>query len=172
MRRIGDSYVADNAVILGDVVLSAGVNVWYGCVVRADLARITLGRNVNIQDGTIIHTDTDEPQLIEDDVVVGHRAMLHGVLIGAGTLVGMGATLLAGSEIGAGCVIAAGALVGERKKIPPRSLVMGVPGKIVREVSDEEVARVAEISRHYLEMARRHAAGEFRPPWVREEGQS
>jgi carbonic anhydrase/acetyltransferase-like protein (isoleucine patch superfamily) len=170
MRRIGEFYVARNAVVLGDVVLSPGSNVWYGCVLRGDLSRITLGHNANIQDGTIIHTDTDEPQMIEEGVVVGHRATLHGLLIGKGSLVGMGATLLARSEIGAGCVIAAGALVGEGKKIPPRSLVMGVPGKVVREVSDEDLARVAVISKHYLEMARRHASGEFRAPWG-EEGQ-
>lgn len=168
MRRIGDFFVARNAVVLGDVVLSQGANVWYGCVLRGDLARITLGPNANIQDGTIIHTDTGEPQMIEEGVVVGHRATLHGLLIGAGTLVGMGATLLARSEIGPGCVIAAGALVGEGKKIPPRSLVMGVPGKVVREATDADLARVALISKHYLEMARRHAAGEFKAPWGEE----
>ncbi len=163
MRRIGESYIARNAVIVGDIVLSPGVNIWYGCVLRGDLARITLGANANIQDGTIVHTDFDEPMLIEEDVVVGHRATLHGRLIGKGTLVGMGATLLAGSEVGAHCLIAAGALVGEGKKIPPRSVVMGVPGKIVREVTEAEMGRAAEIARHYLDMARRHAAGEFPP---------
>jgi len=163
MRRIGEAYIARNAVVVGDVVLSPGVNIWYGCVLRGDLARITLLTNANIQDGTIIHTDFDEPLLIEEDVVVGHRATLHGVRVGRGTLVGMGATLLARSEVGEGCLIAAGALVGEGKKIPPRSVVMGVPGKIVREVTDAEAAKVAGIARHYLDMARRHAAGEFPP---------
>jgi carbonic anhydrase/acetyltransferase-like protein (isoleucine patch superfamily) len=165
MRRIGESYVARDAVVVGDIVLSPGVNIWHGCILRGDLSRITLGPNANIQDGTIIHTDHDEPLTVGEDVVVGHRAVLHGVFIGRGTLVGMGAILLARSEVGDECVIAAGALVGEGKKIPPRSVVMGVPGKVVRQVTDEEAARVRQTAKHYLEMAVRHAAGEFPPPW-------
>ena len=91
MQRIDDFYIAANAIVLGDVVLSAGANIWYGCVVRGDLARITFGPRANLQDGCIVHTDHDEPQLIEEGVVVGHGAMLHGRLIGKDTLVGMGA---------------------------------------------------------------------------------
>jgi carbonic anhydrase/acetyltransferase-like protein (isoleucine patch superfamily) len=165
MRQIGEAFVARNAVVVGDVVLSPGANVWYGCVVRGDLGRITLGRNANIQDGTIIHTDFGEPMDIEDGVVVGHRATLHGRVIGKGTLVGMGATLLARCEIGPECLIAAGSLVTEGKKIPPRSVVMGMPGRVIRQASDEDLARSAEIAAHYLDMARRHARGEFPPPW-------
>ena len=168
MRRIGDSYIAPGAVLTGDVVLGAGVNVWFGCVLRADLARITLGPRVNLQDGTIVHTDHDAPLLIEEGVVVGHRAILHGRLIGRDTLVGMGAILLSGCEVGAECLIAAGALITERRRIPPRSVVMGVPGKVVREVTDEDLRRTQEISAHYLELAQRYAAGAFPPPWARE----
>lgn len=161
VRQINDYYVATGAVIVGDVVLAAGANVWYGCVVRADLARITLGPRANLQDGCVVHTDHDEPQVIEEGVVVGHRAVLHGRSIGRDTLVGMGAVLLGGCEVGAECLIAAGTLVPERRRIPPRSLVMGVPGKVVREVSDEDLRRIREISASYLEMARRHASGAF-----------
>jgi len=167
MRQIDDFYVADNAVVLGDVVLSTGANIWYSCVLRGDLARITLGPRANLQDGCIVHTDFDEPQTIEEGVVIGHRATLHGRIIGRHSLVGMGATLLARSEIGHECIVAAGTLIPEGKRIPPRSVVMGMPGKVVREVTDEDLAGIRAIAEHYFEMARRHAAGEFRPPWPR-----
>jgi carbonic anhydrase/acetyltransferase-like protein (isoleucine patch superfamily) len=165
MRQIHDYYVAANAVVTGDVVLSAGVNVWFGCVVRGDLSRITLAARANLQDGCIVHTDHDEPMLIDEGVVVGHRAVLHGRLIGRDTLVGMGALLLSGCEIGAECLIAAGTLITERRRIPPRSVVMGVPGRVVREVTDEDLRRTLATSAHYMEMAQRYARGEFPPPW-------
>ena len=128
MRAIGEAFVAGTAVITGDVRLSKGANVWYGCVIRGDLARISFGVNANLQDGCIVHTDHDEPQTIEDGVVIGHAAILHGRRIGVGSLIGMGARLLSGCEIGEGCIIAAGAIVTEGKVIPPRSLVVGIPG--------------------------------------------
>src|SRR5262249_20967851 len=143
-------------------------NVWYGCVLRGDLARITLGPRVNLQDGTIVHTDHDQPLTIEEGVVVGHRATLHGRHIGRDTLVGMGAILLSGCEIGGECLIAAGALITEKRRIPPRSVVMGMPGKVIREVTDDDLRRTLETSAHYLEMAQRYAAGAFPPPWKRE----
>ena len=170
MRQIGDSYVAKNAVVTGDVVLWAGVNIWFGCVLRGDLARITLGPRVNLQDGCIVHTDFGEPQVIEEGVVVGHRAVLHGKLVGHDTLVGMGAIILSGAEIGHECVLAAGTLVTERRRIPPRSLVMGVPGKVVREVTDDDLRRTLSIAAHYLDMAQRYAKGAFPPPWGRAPG--
>src|SRR5919206_2181772 len=161
MRLIRDYYVAEGAVITGDVVLSPGVNVWYGSVLRGDLARIALGPRVNIQDGCIVHTDHNVPQDIEEGVVVGHRAVLHGRRIGRDTLVGMGALLLGGCEVGAECLIAAGTLVTERRRIPPRSVVMGVPGRVVREVSDDELRLTHSICAHYLELAQRYAHGAF-----------
>lgn len=170
MHRIGDYYIAAGAVVTGDVVLATGVNVWYGCVLRGDLARITVGPRVNVQDGSIIHTDTGAPQTIEEGVVVGHRALLHGCRIGRDTLIGMGAILLSGTEIGAECVIAAGTLITERRRIPPRSVVMGVPGKVVREVTDDDLRRTLTISAHYLEMAQRYVSGAFPPPWHRKVG--
>ena len=165
MRAIQDYYVAENAIVTGDVVLSAGVNIWFGSVLRGDLARITLGPRVNLQDGCILHTDYDEPQLIEEGVVVGHRAVLHGRLIGRDSLIGMGALLLAGCEIGAECIIAAGTLITEKRRIPPRSIVMGVPGRVVREVRDDDLRRTLAISAHYLELAQRYAHGAFPAPW-------
>jgi carbonic anhydrase/acetyltransferase-like protein (isoleucine patch superfamily) len=162
MQRIDDFYIAANAIVLGDVVLSAGANIWYGCVVRGDLARITFGPRANLQDGCIVHTDTDRPQLIEEGVVVGHMAMLHGSRIGRDTLIGIGARLLSGCDIGHECLIAAGCVVPENRPIPPRSVVMGIPAKVMRQITDEEVARTRQINAHYAEMARRYAAGEFR----------
>lgn len=165
MKAIRDFFVADNAVVIGDVVLSAGANVWYGCVLRGDLSRITLGPRANLQDGCVLHTDHDCPQTIEAGVVVGHRAVLHGARIGRDSLIGMGALLLSGCDIGEECLVAAGTLVPERKRIPPRSLVMGVPGRVVRELTDDDVRRTRDINDHYFEMAQRHARGEFPPPW-------
>jgi carbonic anhydrase/acetyltransferase-like protein (isoleucine patch superfamily) len=163
MRQVSDFFVASDAVVRGDVVLGPGANVWFGCVLRGDLARITLGPRANLQDGCVVHTDTDEPQTIEEGVVVGHRAVLHGRSVGRDTLVGMGAILLGGCEIGPECLIAAGALVPEGRRIPPRSVVMGTPGRVVRSVTDDEVRRTLGICAHYAELAGRYARGEFPP---------
>jgi carbonic anhydrase/acetyltransferase-like protein (isoleucine patch superfamily) len=165
MQPIKDFYVASTALVAGDVELGPGVNIWFGCVLRGDLARISLGPRVNLQDGCIVHTDTDAPQAIEEGVVAGHRAILHGTRIGRDTLIGMGAILLSGCEIGPECVIAAATVVTEGRRIPPRSLVMGVPGKVVREVSAEELERTRRICAHYVEMAQRYVRGAFPAPW-------
>lgn len=167
-RAIRDYFVADTAVVTGDVVIGTGVNIWFGTVIRGDIARITLGRRVNLQDGCSVHTDTDAPQMIEDGVVAGHNAILHGTRIGHDTLVGMGATLLSGSEIGPECVIAAGTVVTEGRKVPARSVVMGVPGKVVREATAEELERTRRICAHYLELAQRYVQGMYPPPWLGE----
>jgi carbonic anhydrase/acetyltransferase-like protein (isoleucine patch superfamily) len=167
MQTIQDAYLAPGVVVVGDVVLSPGVNVWFGSVLRGDLARITLGPRVNVQDGCVVHTDTDAPQTIEEGVVVGHRAVLHGRRIGRDTLVGMGAVLLSGCDVGEECLIAAGSLVTEGRRIPPRSVVMGVPGKVVRAITPEELERTHTICAHYLELAQRYARGAFPPPWHR-----
>ncbi len=167
MQTIQDYYVAPGAIVTGDVILAPGVNIWFGCVVRGDLARISLGPRVNIQDGCVVHTDHDIPQDIEEGVVAGHGAVLHGRRIGRDTLIGIGASLLSGCEIGEECLIAAGALVTEGRRIPPRSVVMGVPGKVVREITAEELERTHMICAHYLEMAQRYARGAYPPPWTR-----
>lgn len=166
MRAIKDFYVASNAIITGDVVLEAGANIWYNCVVRGDLSRITFKARANLQDGCIVHTDHDSPMTIDEGVVVGHRAVLHGLSIGRDSLIGMGAVLLSGCEIGAECLIAAGTLVTEGRRIPPRSMVMGVPGRVVREVSDEQLERIRATAAHYLEMAQRYVRGAYPAPWL------
>src|SRR5262249_44472310 len=146
MQTIQGFYIAPGAFVTGDVVLSAGVNIWFTSVVRGDLARVVLGPRVNIQDGCIVHTDYDMPLEMEEGVVAGHRAGVHGRRVGGDRLVGMGARLLSGSEIGEECLIAAGALVTEGRRIPPRSVVMGVPGKVVREITQDELERTRSIN--------------------------
>jgi carbonic anhydrase/acetyltransferase-like protein (isoleucine patch superfamily) len=167
MQAIQDFYIAQGAVITGDVVLAPGVNIWYGCVIRGDIARITLGARVNLQDGCIVHADHKLPQDVDEGVVAGHAAVLHGRHIGRDTLIGIGAKLLSGCEIGDECLIAAGAVVTENRRIPSRSVVMGVPGKVMREIRPEELERTRAISANYLELAQRYARGAFPPPWTR-----
>src|SRR5262245_45792585 len=146
MRLIQDSYIAPGVVITGDVVFAPGVNLWYGTVIRGDLSRVTLGPRVNIQDGCVVHTDSGCPLDLEEGVVVGHRAVLHGRHVGRDTLVGMGALLLSGCEVGEECLIAAGALVIEGRRIPPRSVVMGVPGRVVRAITADELRHTRDTS--------------------------
>ncbi|HLN29314.1 MAG TPA: gamma carbonic anhydrase family protein [Gemmataceae bacterium] len=167
MQSIQGYYIARGAVVAGDVLLSSGVNIWYASVVRGDLARITLGARVNVQDGCVLHTDYDAPQEIEEGVVVGHGAVVHGRRIGRDTLVGIGARLLSGCEIGEECLIAAGAVITEGRRIPAHSVVMGVPARVVREIRPEELERTRSICAHYLEMAQRYARGAYPPPWTR-----
>ena len=167
MQTIQDYYIAPGAVVRGDVVLSPGVNIWFGAVIRGDLARVTLGPRVNIQDGCIVHADNDLPQTVDEGVVVGHAAVLHGSHVGRDTLIGIGARILTRCDVGEECIIAAGAVVTEGRRIPPRSLVMGVPGKVVRAVTDDELRRTQAISAHYLELAQRYARGGYPPPWMR-----
>ena len=161
-RRLPSGLLAaDTAVVVGDVRAGGGANVWFGAVGRGDVAPITLGEGVNLQDGVIVHCDSGVQQVIEAGVVAGHAAVLHGVRIGADTLVGIGAKVLGGSEVGAGCVIAAGAVVPPNTVVPPRSVVMGLPGKGVRAVTDAEVENTRAIARRYRELAERYTAGEF-----------
>ncbi len=161
-RAVNGAYFAATAVVCGEVRVAAGANVWFGVVVRGDVAPITLHERVNLQDGVIVHCDFGVPQEIEPGVVVGHAAVLHGVRVRADTLVGIGAKVLSGTDIGAECVIAAGCVVPPGMVVPPRSLVMGVPGKVVRAVTPEDVERTRAISRRYVELAARYAAGELR----------
>ena len=167
MHAIKDYYVASTAIVAGNVAISPGVNLWFGTVIRGDLALITLGARVNIQDGSIVHTDYDAPMTIDEGVVVGHGAILHGTRIGRDCLIGMGARLLSGCEIGEECLIAAGTLITEGRRIPPRSVVMGIPGKVVRAVTDAELEATRVNCAHYLEMAQRYARGGYPPPWTR-----
>lgn len=152
-------FLAPGATFVGDVTCGPGVNVWFGAVVRGDVAPVILGENVNLQDGVIVHCDFGVTNTVEPNVVAGHAAILHGVRVGAGTLVGMRATLLGGTEIGEECLIAAGAVVPPGMKVPPRSVVMGVPGKIVRPATADEVEQTRVICARYRELAGRYRPG-------------
>ena len=153
----GEAWVASTAVVTDDVVLGRDCSVWYGVVIRGDCAQITIGELTNVQDNSVVHADTGVPNDIGAEVTIGHGAVVHGRRIGDGCLIGIKAVILGGAEIGAGCIIAAGAVVMERAVIPPRSLVAGVPARVLRAVSDAEVATLREHARHYLELARHHA---------------
>jgi carbonic anhydrase/acetyltransferase-like protein (isoleucine patch superfamily) len=165
MRVIKGAYLTDGVIVTGDVVLGAGCNLWYGTIVRGDLACITLGETANIQDGCILHTDTAAPMTIGSGVVVGHAAVLHCSAVGPDTLIGIGARLLSGSEVGPECIVAAGAVVVEGAKVPPRSVVMGIPGRVVRPATVDEVARTRAINARYLELARRYVEGRIERPY-------
>ncbi len=165
MRLVNGIYLAPTAVVTGDVTCGRGVNVWYGAVVRGDVAPITLSENVNLQDGVVVHCDFGVPNVLEPGVVVGHAAVVHGARVGADTLVGIGAKLLSGSVVGPDCLIAAGAVVPPGMTVPPRSVVMGVPAKVVRAATPAEVEQTRTINARYRDMARRYHAGEIAYPF-------
>jgi carbonic anhydrase/acetyltransferase-like protein (isoleucine patch superfamily) len=141
------------AVIIGDVVLEEGANIWPGVVLRGDVERITIGRSTSFQDNSVAHTDPGFPVDVGPDCIVGHGVIVHGARIGAGSLIGMGSTLLNGSVIGEGSIVGANALVTQGKEFPPRSLILGSPAKLVREVSDDDLAVRLELSDRYARRA-------------------
>ena len=158
------SYRAHNATVVGDVKLGPQSSCWFNAVVRGDVAPVSIGARTNVQDGAVVHCDTGVPNVIEDDVVIGHGAIVHGMFVGKGSLIGMGATVLSRAKIGRGCLVAAGAVVPPGLEVPDGMLVMGVPGKIVRPVKDEELQYMRWLVPHYVELAQKYLAGEFEPP--------
>jgi len=150
------AWIAPNATVVGDVRIGANVSIWWNAVLRGDNDPITIGENTNIQDGSILHTDIGVGLTIAANVTVGHMVMLHGCTIGEGSLVGIGAIILNHAVIGKECLIGAGALVAEGKRIPDRSLVIGSPGRVVMELTDEDMERVRAGSQHYIEHIREY----------------
>jgi len=157
--RGGGHYIAPNASLIGRVVLEDQASVWFNVVIRGDNDPIVIGARSNVQDGSILHTDDGVPLTLGEDVSVGHAVVLHGCTIGNGSLVGIKAVVLNHAVIGRDCLIGAGALVPEGKTIPDRSLVLGVPGKVVRALTDDEVRGLRDIARHYVENAKRYRTG-------------
>ncbi|HEY9194377.1 MAG TPA: gamma carbonic anhydrase family protein [Methyloversatilis sp.] len=147
------TWVAPGAVVIGNAELKAGVNVWFGAVIRADNDRIVIGERTNVQDGAVLHIDEGVPLQIGDDVTIGHHAMLHGCTIGEGSLIGIKAVVMNRAVIGRHCLIGANALIPEGRVIPERSLVVGSPGRIVRELTDEEVAGLMKSAAQYVAKA-------------------
>lgn len=154
-KTAADAWVAESAIVLGNVELMSRASVWFGAVLRGDNDPIVIGEDSNIQDGSICHTDIGCPLRVGKGVTVGHRVTLHGCTIGDYSLIGIGATVLNGAEIGSESLIGAGALVLENARIPPRSLVLGSPGKVIRELNDEAIQGLHLSAQVYIDNARR-----------------
>lgn len=144
------AWVAPSADVIGRVFLGKDSSVWFGTVIRADVEKVKIGKRTNIQDLSIIHVDHNNPTIIGDDVTIGHQVMLHGCTIGNGSLIGMSATILDGAVIGEGSIVGAKSLVTANKKFPPRSLIMGSPAKVIRELCDEEVEGLIHHAKRYV----------------------
>jgi carbonic anhydrase/acetyltransferase-like protein (isoleucine patch superfamily) len=149
------AFVAETATVIGHVTLQTGCSLWYGAVLRGDVETIQVGAYTNVQDGAIIHCDPGLPAVLADYVTVGHRAVIHSAQVERGSLIGIGAIILNGVQVGAGSIVGAGAVV--TKSIPPQSLVMGVPGKVVKALSDQQAAALIEHAQKYHQLALAHA---------------
>lgn len=151
-----DVYVAPSADIVGHVIVGAGSSVWFNSVVRGDTDRVVIGERTNLQDGCVIHVDAGSPALIGSGVTVAHRAVVHGAVVEDDVLIGMGVIILSGARVGRQSIIGAGALVTGGTNVPPRSLVLGLPGRVVRAITDEELETVRETARRYVEYAKQY----------------
>ena len=159
-EREGGWFIADTARVLGDVRVGRGVSFWFGSVARGDVAPITVGDGTNVQDNAVIHCDAGVPNEIGEHVTIGHAAVVHGASVGDWSLIGMSATLLGKSAIGRECLVAAGAVVPPGMNVPNRTLVAGVPARIVRELNDADLAYLRRLPPHYTQLAARYAAGD------------
>lgn len=149
-------WIAPNAVVAGRVILKKNASIWFGATLRGDNEIIEIGENSNVQDGSVLHTDMGFPLTLGANVTVGHMVMLHGCTVGDNSLIGIGSIVLNGAKIGRNCLIGANCLITEGKEIPDNSLVMGAPGKVVREVSEAQALTLAGGARHYVENWRRY----------------
>lgn len=152
-----DSWVAPNATLVGKVRLEEGASVWFNAVLRGDNELILIGKNSNVQDGTVMHTDMGYPLTLGTGVTIGHNAMLHGCTVGDYSLIGINTVILNGAKIGKHCIIGANSLIGEGKVIPDGSLVVGSPGKVVRDLTDEQKKLLEASAAHYVQNAKRYA---------------
>ena len=152
-------WIAPTAVLTGDIVVGPQVGIWFGVVARGDIETITIGARTNVQENSVLHTDTNYPLVIGRNVTIGHGAIVHGCTIGDNSLIGMGATILNGAQIGKNCLIGANALITENKVIPDNSMVLGAPGKVVRTIDETGVAALAASAERYVRNARRYASG-------------
>jgi carbonic anhydrase/acetyltransferase-like protein (isoleucine patch superfamily) len=167
----GRFYAAATAALVGDVQVGEDASLWHFCSARGDVAPIRIGRRVNVQDGSVLHCAADEPLIIEDDAAIGHQATVHCSLVSSGVLIGSRAVVLDGSRIGPNSIVAAGALVAPGTEVPEGSVVMGVPGKVVRAIRDEEIEYIRRVVSGYVRLAKEHVAGKY-PPIVGTEGAS
>ncbi len=151
-----DAFIAENASVIGDVTIGEKSSVWFGAVLRADIAKIRIGRRSNVQDNAVVHVDTDTPTVIGDDVTIGHGAIIHACKIGDGCLIGMGAIILSNAVIGNESIVGAGSLVTEGKEFPPRSLIIGTPARVIRSLTDDDIRKVRENAAHYVKLSREY----------------
>jgi len=158
-RGVGHCWIAPTAVVVGQVILEEDASIWFGTVVRGDNEPIRIGARSNVQEGCVMHTDPGFPLTIGADCTIGHMVMLHGCTIGRGSLIGIGSIILNGAKIGEECLVGANTLIAEGKEIPPRSMVLGSPGKIVRQLTDDDVKRISGAAGRYVANWRRFAAG-------------
>lgn len=159
-RTASGVYIAHTATLTGELTIGQDASFWFGAVVRGDVAPIRIGQRVNVQDNAVVHCDSGIENVIEDDVTIGHSAIVHGVFVGRGSLIGMGAKLLGRTKIGRECLVAAGAVVPPGLEVPDRMVVMGVPGKIARPVKEEELKYMRWLVPHYVALAGKYARGE------------
>jgi carbonic anhydrase/acetyltransferase-like protein (isoleucine patch superfamily) len=158
--HLGDgAWVADSAQVIGTVELGANASVWFGVVIRGDTEKITIGRNTNIQDGSVLHADEGVPLVLGDNVSVGHQVMLHGCTIGDGSLIGIQAVVLNNAKIGRNCIVGAGSVVTEGKEFPDNSLIFGSPARLVRTLDDKGLEMIRYIAGHYVENGARYRRG-------------
>jgi carbonic anhydrase/acetyltransferase-like protein (isoleucine patch superfamily) len=155
VRAEGEYFIADSAVVIGNVLLRRNASVWFNAVIRGDNELITIGEDSNVQDGSVLHTDPGSPIVIGTCVTIGHKVMLHGCTIGDNSLIGINSVVLNGAKIGRNCLIGANALITEGKEIPDNSMVMGAPGKVVRELTPQQIEGLRRSALHYVENARR-----------------
>jgi len=155
----GDSWIAPDANVIGKVTVEDGASVWFGSTLRGDNERIVVGRGTNVQENCVLHTDMGFPLTVGPECTVGHRAILHGCSIGRGSLIGMGAIILNGARIGENCLVGAGALIAEGKEIPDGSLIVGMPGKTIRQLDRDMIAGLARSASEYRENMERFRAG-------------
>ena len=151
LKSEGKNWIASNAIIIGDIVIKNDASIWFNVVLRGDIEKIEVGEGSNIQDGSVLHTDPGYPLIIGKGVTVGHMVMLHGCTIGDDTLIGIGSTILNNAKIGKNCIIGANTLITENKNIPDNSLVIGSPGKVVRQVNDKEIIHIKQNAKEYIE---------------------
>lgn len=157
-RIAADAFIAPTAVVAGDVTVESGASVWFGAVIRAEIAPVRIGARSNVQDNCTIHTDENAPVIVGEDCSLGHNAVVHGAVLGDRVLVGMHATILNNAEIGSECIIAAGSLIAEGKRVESGQLVMGTPGKPVRPITEAERERILTGARHYGDFAAEYRA--------------
>ena len=158
-RLAETAWVADSAQVIGNVELAEGASIWFGAILRGDNEPMRIGRNSNVQDGSMLHSDPGSPLTLGENVTVGHQVMLHGCTVGDGSLIGIKAVVLNGAKIGKNCLVGAGSLVTEGKEFPDGSMILGSPAKVVRELTPEQIAGLSRAAQHYVDNAKRYAAG-------------